>query len=186
MDVSEQKKELRKKIREINRSLTEEYKKEASSKICQKVIALEEYQKAETIFCFVGVGSEPDTRDILEDAIRQGKCVSVPLCLDESTMEAVRITDYDRDLETGAYGLLEPKKELPRVDRSEIRFAVIPCVSCDRAGNRLGHGKGYYDRYLEDSGFQKVMLCFEKVLSEEGEIPVGPYDLPVKTVITDD
>ena len=185
MDVREAKKELRKKVREAAKALTPEYQKEASAEICRRVIGTDAYQNADTVFCFVGVGTEPDTRAIIEDGIRQGKRVCVPLCIDDHTMEAVEIRDYDKDLEKGWYGLLEPKKDLPRVEIADLDFGVIPCVTCDAAGNRLGHGKGYYDRYLENTDFAKVMVCFAKIMVPEGEVPVGPYDLPIETVITD-
>lgn len=185
MDVREKKKELRNRIKEINKNLTPEYCKEASARICEKVMTLDTYADAKTIFCFVGVGAEPDTRAIIEDALAKGKRVSVPLCIDKTTMEAVEITDFDRDLEAGFYGLLEPKKDLARVQPSEIDFAVIPCVSCDHKGNRLGHGRGYYDRYLEGQSFDCAMICFEKATVAEGEIPTDQYDKAIETVITD-
>ena len=185
MDVREAKKELRRKIRQITSELTEDYEKEASEIICDRVIALEDYQKADIVFCFVGMAPEPDTRKIIEDGLAKGKTVCVPLCIDDHTMEAVRITDYDQDLETGWYGLLEPKKGLPVIDIDDLDFAVIPCVTCDAEGNRLGHGKGYYDRYLENTGFPCAMICYSRVMVPVGEVPVGPYDQAIETVITD-
>jgi len=185
MDIREQKNQLRQRIKEINDTLTPEYCSEASRIICDKVLLIDGFKNADTVFCFVGVGSEPDTRPIIEAAIKAGKHLCVPLCLDKTTMAAIEITDYDRDLERGFYGLLEPKKDLPVVYVDNIDFAVIPCVSCDSEGNRLGHGRGYYDRYLEGRSFECVMLCFEKAMSAVGEIPVDEHDRAIETVITD-
>ena len=184
-DIREAKKALRKKTREINRQLTTEYKTQASRKICEKVIALPAYRAADTVFCFVGMDPEPDTRRIIEDALASGKRVCVPLCIDDHHMVAKEIRDFGADLKEGMYGILEPKADLPEVTREEISFGVIPCVTCDHAGNRLGHGKGYYDIYLEKETFPKAMLCFEKVTVPVGDIPTGRYDLPIETVITD-
>ena len=184
-EVREAKKALRRKVRTINESLTGGYKQWASERICSKVTSLPAYQEADTVFCFVGMDPEPDTRGIIEDALTHGKRVCVPLCIDDHTMVAKEIQDYDQDLKEGWYGILEPAAELPEVSREEIGFGVIPCVTCDLAGNRLGHGKGYYDRYLEGVEVPQAMICFLKVTVPEGEIPVGPYDLPVETVITD-
>ena len=184
-DIREAKKALRKKIREINRTLSGEYKEKASEVICRRVLELPEYQAADTVFCFVGMDPEPDTRRIIEAALAAGKRVCVPLCIDDHNMVAKEIRDYDADLAEGWYGILEPRKDLPEVSREEIGFGVIPCVTCDHAGNRLGHGKGYYDIYLEKETFPKAMICFEKVPVEEGEVPIGRYDLPIETVITD-
>ena len=66
----------------------------------------------------------------------------------DTTMTAIEIRDPEKDLVVSFYDLLEPREGLPEVGKDEIDFAVIPCVSCDHAGNRMGHGRGYYDRYL--------------------------------------
>ncbi|NLD10387.1 MAG: 5-formyltetrahydrofolate cyclo-ligase [Clostridiales bacterium] len=186
MEVKERKKELRKKIRVIDRSLTPDYCREASRIICQKITRLEEYKKASMVFCFVGVGAEPDTTAIIEDALHRGKRVCLPLCIDDTTMQAMEITDIDKDLVPGAYyDIPEPRQGLPVVDVCDIDFALIPCVTCDHKGNRLGHGKGYYDRYLADTGFRKAMICYEKRTVAEGEIPVEEFDKTIETVVTD-
>ena len=64
-------------------------------------------------------------------------------------------------------------------------FRSIPCVSCDSRGNRLGHGKGYYDRYLEGMNIPCSLLCFKEIMVEEGRIPMDEFDYPIDDVITD-
>lgn len=100
-------------------------------------------------------------------------------------MEAVRITDYDKCLKRGFYGLLEPVEGLPVANKNEIQYGIIPCVSCDSRGNRLGHGKGYYDRYLEGMNIPCSLLCFKEIMVEEGRIPMDEFDYPIDDVITD-
>lgn len=185
MDVREAKKELRKQIRERNAALSPEYRAEASRKICEKITALPEYRNAETVFCFVGVRFEPDTSGIIEKALADGKRVCVPLCTDDTTMVAIEIKDPEQDLVTSFYDLREPREGLPKVEKDEIDFAVIPCVSCDHAGNRMGHGRGYYDRYLSGAEFEQAMICFEAITVPEGSIPTDQYDQPIERVITD-
>ncbi len=184
-DVQARKKALRSRVKEINRTLSQEYIQEASRKITEKVTALPAYRSAETIFCFVGVGKEPDTSGIIADALKSGKRVCVPLCTSKTDMCAIQITDPAADLENSFYGLLEPRKGLPEVNKDEIDFCVIPCVTCDHQGSRLGHGRGYYDRYLDGMQADLAMICMEKVTCRDGEIPMDEYDRPVETVITD-
>jgi len=184
MGINEDKKAIRKEIRQRINDLDREYCQNASKIICDRVIALPEYAKAETVFCFVGVDGEPDTRSIINDALLNGKRLCVPLCLDSTTMDAIEISGYD-DLVPGYYGILEPKPGLKAVDPTEIDFAVIPCVTCDHKGNRLGHGRGYYDRYFERGEFEKCMICYEKLTIGVGEIPLDEHDKMVSRVVTD-
>ena len=72
---------------------------------------------------------------------------------------------------------------LPLIEADEIDFAVLPCVTCDHQGNRLGHGKGYYDRFLKGTKFSTCMICFEKLIS--GNIPMDDHDQKADSVITD-
>ncbi|MDY2959570.1 MAG: 5-formyltetrahydrofolate cyclo-ligase [Hornefia sp.] len=184
-NIREEKNKLRKEIKEKHKLLTEEYYKNASKSICDKVISRKAYMDAEVIFCFVGVDTEPDTREIIENALECGKTVLVPKCIDDKTMEAVRITDYDNCLEKGFYGLLEPVKGLQKVSREKIQYGIIPCVSCDSKGNRLGHGKGYYDRYLEGMNIPCSLLCFKEIMVEDHKIPTDKFDYPIDDVVTD-
>jgi len=184
-NIREAKNKLRKEIREKHKTLTDEYYFKAGKAICEKVISGKVYKDSDVIFCFIGVGNEPDTKAIIEDALLRGKTVLVPRCIDDKTMEAVRITDYDKCLKRGFYGLLEPVEGLPVANKNEIQYGIIPCVSCDSKGNRLGHGKGYYDRYLEGMNIPCSLLCFKEIMVEEGRIPMDEFDYPIDDVITD-
>ena len=183
MDKIEAKKKLRQEIKAKIMELDADYCVRASERICQRVIAEPSYQAAETVFCFVGTGGEPDTRRILRDALEAGKRVGVPLCISDGIMEVRQITDLDRDLRSGYFGILEPLPGQPRIDAKDIDFAVLPCVTCDHQGNRLGHGKGYYDRFLQGTDFPTCMICFEALVSEG--IPMDAYDQRADSVITD-
>ncbi len=97
-------------------------------------------------------------------------------------MEARLITG-ESDLKLNKYGIKEPLDDSTAVDKSEIDLAIIPCVSCDVKRNRLGHGAGYYDRFLEKTTFAKYALCYEKLMSED--VPVYGNDVSMDVVITE-
>lgn len=183
MEKIEAKKNLRTEIRKRMDSLDDDYCERASQIITQKVLASAAYQDVDTVFCFVGMQGEPDTMNILEDALSKGKRVCVPLCVAEGVMETREIKDLRADLKKGYFGILEPSPTLPKVEADEIDFAILPCVTCDHRGNRLGHGKGYYDRFLRGTRFATCMICFEKLVSEE--IPMDEYDQKADSVVTD-
>lgn len=183
MEKIEIKKAIRREIKERISRLEADYCTEASRIICRRVLAEPAYQAASTIFCFVGSQGEPDTRKILQDALRSGKRVGVPLCVGDGIMEVREIKNLEQDLQDGFFGIPEPKPEQPVIQPEEIDFAVLPCVTCDHQGNRLGHGKGYYDRYLRDTEFPTCMICFEDLVCEE--IPMDDHDQKADSVITD-
>lgn len=168
----------RKKLRELDSAAAEK----SNGAICRNVEGLPEYQGAGTIFAFVGVQWEVDTRELLLHALEHGKKVAVPLCTGPGIMEARFIRGLD-ELTPGAYRIPEPLKSCPLCPPAEIEFAVIPCVSCDRDGMRLGQGGGFYDRFLEAASFPSAALCREIALAER--IPAEPWDRPVDCVVTE-
>ena len=143
---------------------------------------MEEFQKAKTVFCFVGRRNEVDTRDIIELCFEQGKTVAVPLVVSKGVMEAKEIKSLD-SLEIGINNILEPPASARTLDKFEIDFGIIPCVTCSHKGDRLGFGGGFYDRYMRDSDFTRACVCYEKLTEED--IPMSRYDLKVDYLITE-
>ena len=123
-----------------------------------------------------------DTRPILENVLAAGKRLCVPLCAGDGIMELRAVTVLDQ-LVPGAYGILEPLADAPKVDVDEVDFAILPCVTCNHLGQRLGRGGGYYDRFLAHYRGGTVLLCREKLIREE--IPLEPRDMPVPWVLTE-
>ena len=182
MTRQEEKQFLRSRIRELEAQLSDKYKVNSSQAICTHLIGMPEYQAADTVFCFVGTAKEIDTRPILEDALAAGKRLCVPLCVDKGIMELREITALSQ-LISGSYGILEPTADAPPVSVDEVDFAILPCLTCNHAGQRLGKGGGYYDRFLSHYRGGTVLLCREKLIREE--IPVEPHDYPVPWVLTE-
>ena len=182
MTRQEEKQFLRSRIRELEAQLSDKYKVNSSQAICTHLIGMPEYQSAETVFCFVGTTKEINTRLILEDALTAGKRLCVPLCVDKGIMELREITALSQ-LISGSYGILEPSADAPSVSVDEVDFAILPCLTCNHAGQRLGKGGGYYDRFLSHYRGGTVLLCRENLIREE--IPVEPHDYPVPWVLTE-
>ena len=176
------KKELRKRLRITSGSLSECYKKEAGRLVAKNVTELPLFKKSKTLFIYVSTQSEPATREIIAEAWAQGKAVYVPKCLPENRMQAVRINSFD-ELHEGAWGIYEPEASDSQ-SHDSFDIAVIPCVSAWTDGRRLGHGAGYYDRFLEKCDAVKICLCFEKMLCDE--IPVSEHDVYMDYVITEE
>ena len=182
MTRQEEKQQLRAIVRRLEAALAPEYKAKSARSIAHRLLAMPEYQEAQTVFCFVGTDREIDTRPILEDALSSGKILCVPLCTAPGVMEPRRITSLEQ-LTPGAFAIPEPPDSAPPVSVDAIDFAVLPCVTCNYLGQRLGHGGGYYDRFLSQYRGGTVLLCRELLIRQE--IPVEPHDYPVPWVLTE-
>ena len=176
------KKALRKKIKDLQKELTAEYKEGASKTIAEKVLASKEFDEATTVFTFLSMDGEPETRKIIEKAWAREKRVCIPLCISDFEMEAIEIHSFD-DLVPGAFGILEPKSDLKKVDPEELDLILMPCVTCNYKGLRLGHGRGYYDRFIKDLDCDKIVLCYDKLVV--CEIPTDEFDICADRVITE-
>lgn len=150
--------------------------------ICRRTSLLSQFQLSRTIFCFVGVDWEINTRPLIDCALNTAKRVAVPLCTDPGIMEARLIYSLDQ-MEPGTYGIPEPPLNSPVCPLSEIDFAVVPCVACDSSCMRLGQGGGFYDRFMEKASFFSAALCRDEALLEQ--IPTEPWDRPVDCVVTE-
>lgn len=179
-DNRERKALLRKEIRKQRRALDPVQRKIWDASIEVQVLAREEYKKAETVFCFVSYGGEPETRGILADILAQGKRLAVPRCLEDGIMEAVLLESLD-GLEKGMYGIMEPKPGLPTVPFEAIDFAVVPALAFTRDGTRLGQGGGYYDRFMEKTHAFTCGICYGQFILED--IPTESFDRRVMAVI---
>ena len=182
MTRMDEKQQLRRTMRALESGLSARYKEESSRAIAAHLLAMPEYQEAGTVFCFVGTDREIDTHPILEDVLAAGKRLCVPLCAGKGIMEPRLVTNL-RQLSPGAYGILEPPADAPLVSVDEVDFAVLPCLTCNHLGQRLGQGGGYYDRFLSHYRGGTVLLCREKLIREE--IPLEPWDMPVPWVLTE-
>ena len=182
MTKTDEKQQLRRTMRALESGLSARYKAESSRAIAAHLLAMPEYQEAGTVFCFVGTDREIDTRPILEDVLAAGKRLCVPQCVGKGIMELRQVTDL-RQLIPGAYGILEPSADAPLVSLDEVDFAILPCLTCNHLGQRLGQGGGYDDRFLSHYRGGTVLLCREKLIREE--IPLDPHDYPVPWVLTE-
>ena len=88
MTRQEEKQQLRAIVRRLEAALAPEYKAKSARSIAHRLLAMPEYQEAQTVFCFVGTDREIDTRPILEDALAAGKTLCVPLCTEPGRMES--------------------------------------------------------------------------------------------------
>lgn len=182
MTRQEEKQKLRRIVRDLESRLSEPYRRKADHSIAAHLLAMPEYRAAETVFCFVGTAHEIDTHPILEDILAGGKVLCVPLCTGKGAME-LRLVTALAQLSPGFHGIPEPPSDSPLVSADDVDLAILPCLTCNHLGQRLGQGGGYYDRFLAHYRGGAVLLCRELLIRDE--IPVEPHDYPVPWVLTE-
>ena len=182
MTKAEEKKLLRKRVKEEISALPEGYLRRAGDAICGHILASPEYAAASFIFAFISTEEEIDTQRLLKAAWADGKTVAVPLCIKKGIMEARIIRGMD-DLQSGMYGIPEPKPETPKLAPEQIDLIIVPCAAASRGGKRLGKGGGFYDRWLAGAESKAILVCPEVLLHED--IPMDEYDMAVPVVATE-
>ena len=175
------KKTLRKRIRKLSDELSGEYIKTAGRGIAEKVVNSAEFSACKSLFVYVSTAREPDTYYIIEKAWQAGKRVFVPRCLPDNQMQAVRLDGFS-ELRAGMMNIPEPVGH-ETAEPEELDLIIVPCVSASADGKRLGHGAGYYDRFLERTNAEKICLCFGKLLCED--IPTDSRDVFMDKVISE-
>ena len=163
-------------------ALSADYCRAASGAIAARLLADERWQRAESVFLFVSMPTEPDTAPLFAAAFAAGKAVYVPKCGRRPAMQAVRIRSLG-ELAPGVLGIPEPVDCSETADAAALGLIVVPCVAAAADGRRLGHGGAYYDAFLQDGGGETVCLCFSALLKED--IPVTPRDVRMDDVLTE-
>ena len=150
------KKWQRKGVTAARRALSDEERAQKSHQICERLQEyVEELQKEKpvrTIFSYAASWDEANVDEFNDWALSQGIKVIFPLCRKGGIMDAMAPLEGVKPEDwfgSGAYGIREPKEDLSRiVDPKEIDVCVVPCVGFDHNSGRIGHGAGFYDRYL--------------------------------------
>ncbi len=174
------KQKIRKAILEERNKLTEKDIKEKSKQIKSKLFSLPEFKKAKTVMLFASFGTEVFTHDMIKEALKH-KQVAVPVVKGDNLI-ASKIIDFNDLNKKSKFGILEPSK-IKEVDINEIDLVIVPGVAFDCAGYRIGYGKGYYDKFLNDFEKEKVALAFE--LQIQKELPNEDHDVVVDKIVTE-
>lgn len=181
------KNELRRKVLNKRKELSNRDIVCLSNKIIDLLINTTLYKNANYIMAYIDFRNEVKTEKLIKKSLEIGKKIIIPISLTESReLLLSELKDYDNELTTGAYGILEPKKEYIREVAPEILdLIIVPGVVFDKRGYRIGYGGGYYDRFLLNinKSVPKVALAFNFQIVEK--INEEKHDIPVDYIITD-
>lgn len=176
--IMDEKKALRIEIRQLKRACPLEERRRKSLSVWEKVERDEVFQQAETVLAYWSMDDEVYTHDFV-NKWAGSKTLLLP-CVKGDELE-LRYFDGEERLQPGeGYAIPEPVGEL-FTDWGKIDLILVPGVAFDKSGNRLGRGKGYYDKVLKQTGAYKLGVCFDFQLVER--VPVEPHDVKMDRVV---
>ncbi len=175
------KNELRKEIRARKLAFADEERAEASARIQEALVRHPRVKAARVLLLYDALPDEVDTHRLIEALASEGKTVLLPVVLDGQHLEARPYAGPDA-MRTGAFHIREPEGEA-FTQLQLVDVAIVPGMAFDRAGHRLGRGRGYYDRFLgRIPQAYKIGVCFNFQLV--GLVPVDASDVTMDEVVS--
>ncbi len=180
-DLHALKQQLRKDIRQRKQQYSLEQREVWSKEIEQQLLDHPRLQTARVVMLYYALPDEVDTRHLADTLLKEGKTVVLPKCIDKEHIEPRQYTGPD-DLAEGIYNLLEPVGK-PYDALGDIELIIVPGMSFDSKGHRLGRGRGYYDRFLAQvPQAYKIGVCFDFQRVEQ--VPVDENDQVMDEVLS--
>lgn len=178
---------VRKTVLDNRKAMKKEDVELKSHSICDFLLESSAYKNSDLIMAYIDFRNEVQTESLIKRALSDGKKIVIPISVvDSKQLILSELLDYDSELESGAYGILEPREEFIReTDPKLVDLVLIPGVAFDRKGYRIGYGAGYYDRFLERvrPEIPKIALGFD--LQMVADAYPDAHDFPVDSVITE-
>lgn len=170
---------IRKKILELRKNLPTYDVLKKSNEIIKKLEEIEEFKEAKKIACYISFGNEVYTHGFIKKYV-ETKIISVPV-VNKKEIFLSNIKSWS-ELQQGAYGILEPKKEFLRICNN-VDLIIVPGIAFDKKGNRIGYGEGYYDKLLKKLNAIKIALAYDFQLLDK--IPSEKHDVKIDIIITE-
>ncbi len=172
--------ELRISMRQRRREITEEFKINASDLITKSIIPI--ISSLKCVMIYLSSFNEPDTSLLVKYLMDNNIKVVVPVSNTETcTITPSYISSLD-DLNKGAYGINEPKT-INKANVDDIDLILVPGIAFSVSGERIGFGKGYYDKLLEKFNGVKIGVCYDFQIVNH--IPSSPHDIKMDMIVTE-
>lgn len=188
-ELRQQKREMREAFLERRRNISQEDRVLWDEKIANILLGSISYRFCDVLLAYASNKLEVSTEKIIDKALENKKIVVCPISNpNDNTMSFAEIKSRG-ELSPGEYNILEPPKEnrnwldiLNLGDRL-LAICIVPCLSYDFYGYRIGYGKGYYDRFLSSFEGTKIGLCYSDFKADR--LPRGKYDMKLDVIITE-
>jgi 5-formyltetrahydrofolate cyclo-ligase len=193
-ELRKQKNELRAELLERRRMILPEKREEWDKKISNIFLNSISYRFCDILLIYASTKDEVSTSYIIERSLINKKIVACPVSnTDDNTLTFKTINSIG-ELNAGSYNILEPPEtnadfrdlvsaSMAEKKRPPLAVCIVPCLSYDSSGYRMGYGKGYYDRFLPSFEGTKIGLCYSEFKADN--LPKGKYDVKLDVIITE-
>jgi 5-formyltetrahydrofolate cyclo-ligase len=180
----ESKSQLRKRVLNVRNNMSKEDVKKNSNAIMDKITSLDIYKQSKVVFIYMDFKNEVMTSNLIKRMLSEKKRVVIPYTDSINTVLIPSEITKESDLKQNSFGYFEPKSILP-VNIEEIDLVIVPGVVFDKNLNRIGFGKGYYDKILNrlKPSAKKVALAHDFQVLED--IPAEEHDVKMDMIITE-
>lgn len=183
--VQERKQKLRDEVLAKRQQLSEQQWLNKSNQIIQSLLDSDVYKKSGVVHTYISMNERREvfTDNLLIHLFQDRKRVVVPITnFTDKTLSHSEI-EAENALVANKWGVREPKSINP-VEISELDLIIVPMAAADKNGNRLGYGRGFYDRFLDMTDATKIGLTFHEFLFDK--IPVEEFDVKLDVIITEE
>lgn len=183
--MEEAKKNLRKKYKELRASLTDDARDQYSLEIANKLLSLDIWDhNYYHIFLSINRLKEINTDYILSILSGKDKHILVPKTdFDSGTMKNILLLDNTR-ITLSAFGIPEPDEDAIEIAFAKVDVVFVPLMAYDTLGNRVGYGKGFYDKMLSECRSDVITIGLSFFPPEETKIPTNSTDVSLKYCVT--
>jgi len=176
-DEATDKTKIRRRIRNKKNILSDMEKSESSRMVFQKIEELPEFINAKSVLLYWSLPDELPTHNFIEKWCKT-KQILLPMVKEDKML--IKPFVSTQDLHKSDMGIWEPATQNEYLKHIDI--VLVPGIAFDKFKNRLGRGKGYYDRYFTNKNITKVGICYDFQLLEN--VPTESYDVKMDIIIT--
>ncbi len=172
---------VRTKLKAVRANLTVSTRVKHAQSIARRLLELNEFNDARAIFVYASYTTEIPTDAIINTLLDQNKTVAVPKIIDGEHMEAVTLKAL-RDLRPDKFGI--PAPNTAEIYDAPFDVALIPGLGFTLCGQRIGYGRGYYDRWLtQHTVHHRIALAYEAQIV--ATLPAAKSDIRMHTIVTE-
>ncbi len=177
------KEDQRKVMRAKRATLDPTYKRSATRSIHDHLLCSDIWANASTILLYASTEEEFDTAPLISVALNEGKKVFLPK-VNKKEMIFYSVCDI-KELVCGYMDIKEPVGNTEIYSRQEEKndLCIVPALSCDIYGGRIGYGGGYYDRFLRENNIFSLVPIYHALILDK--IDIAPYDVSVDALLSE-
>lgn len=181
--MSDEKSIVRREATARVRAMSAERRKSESERLCALLRVHPFFQAARSILFFASLPAEPDLWPLLSETLAGNKMVALP-CFDpgNESYQPRQVTDLRVEILSGKFGIREPADSCVAIPTNELDLVLVPGVTFGKDGHRLGRGKGYYDRLLQNFTGRKIGVAFDEQIVEA--VPSAENDVRMDLILT--